>query len=115
MYTATFTFAKGEFDDAFHALDQVIAATAKSLPGYLGEETWENATTGLISNVYYWESMEAMQTLIEHPAHQTAKREQARWLSGYQVVIAEVLASYGDGQIGHPLALAGPPVVGKPR
>ena len=115
VYTATFTFAKGEFDDAFHALDQVIAATAKSLPGYLGEETWENATTGLISNVYYWESMEALQTLIEHPAHQTAKREQARWLSGYQVVIAEVLASYGDGQIGHPLALAGPPVVGKPR
>ena len=39
MYTATFTFAKRQFDDEFHALDQVIARTAKSLPGYLGEES----------------------------------------------------------------------------
>jgi heme-degrading monooxygenase HmoA len=106
MYTSTFTFAKREFDDAFHALDQVIAATAKSLPGYLGEESWENATTGLTSNVYYWESMDALRALIEHPAHQAAKREQARWLAGYQVVIAQVLGHYGDGKIDHPLARA---------
>jgi heme-degrading monooxygenase HmoA len=104
--TATFTFAKREFDDAFHALDQVIAVTAKSLPGYLGEESWENSATGLVSNVYYWESMEALRALIEHPAHQAAKREQARWLAGYQVVIARVLGNYGDGKIDHPLAQA---------
>jgi heme-degrading monooxygenase HmoA len=107
MFTATFTFAKRQFDDAFQALDQVIAATAKSLPGYLGEESWENPATGLISNVYYWESMEALRALIEHPAHQVAKREQSRWLAGYQVVIAQVVRSYGDGRIDHPLAQAG--------
>jgi len=106
VYTSTFTFAKREFDDAFHALDQVIAVTAKSLPGYLGEESWENSATGLVSNVYYWESMEALRALIEHPAHQAAKREQARWLAGYQVVIARVLGNYGDGKIDHPLAQA---------
>ena len=39
MYTSTFTFLKGEFDDEFHALDNVIAQLAKSIPGYLGEET----------------------------------------------------------------------------
>lgn len=104
MFTATFTFAKREFDDAFHTLDQVIAETARSLPGYLGEESWENAATGLASNVYYWESMEALRALIEHPAHQSAKHQQSRWLSGYQVVIAQVLDSYGDGRIRHPLA-----------
>lgn len=32
MYSATFTFAKRKFDDEFHALDQVIAEAAKSLP-----------------------------------------------------------------------------------
>jgi heme-degrading monooxygenase HmoA len=104
VFTATFTFAKREFDDAFHALDQVIAETARSLPGYLGEESWENATTGLVSNVYYWDSMEALQALMEHPSHQAAKQQQARWLAGYQVVIAQVLKSYGDGGIDHPLS-----------
>jgi hypothetical protein len=40
MISATFTFAKGEFDDAFDALDTEIAHIAKSIPCYLGEEAW---------------------------------------------------------------------------
>lgn len=104
MYTATFTFAKGAFDDAFHALDAEIAQLAKTIPGYLGEEAWENPSTGLMANVYYWESLEALQTLIGHPEHIAAKQRQAQWLKGYQVVIAEVVRVYGDGGIAHPLA-----------
>ena len=104
MYTSTFTFAKREFDEEFHALDELIAQCARSTPGYLGDETWENASSGLISNVYYWETMEALQTLMNHPAHAAAKQRQQRWLTGYQVVIAQVLGSYGDGGILHPLA-----------
>lgn len=104
MFTSTFTFAKGQYDDAFHALDSVIAQVAQSTPGYLGEEAWENHETGLISNVYYWESMEALQALMKHPSHIEAKQRQAQWLKGYQVVIAQVLGSYGDGGISHPLA-----------
>ena len=102
MYTATFTFAKREFDDSFHALDQVIAQIAKSIPGYLGEESWENPTTGLICTVYYWASLDALQQLIEHPTHLAAKQRQDQWLSGYQVTIAQVLRSYGDGGIAQP-------------
>ena len=104
MYTATFTFAKREFDDAFHAFDQVIAQIARSCPGYLGEESWENPTTGLICNVYYWASLEALQQLIQHQTHLAAKQRQGQWLDGYQVTIAQVLRSYGDGGIAHPLA-----------
>lgn len=103
VYTSTFTFAKREFDDVFHALDSSIAQLAKSIPGYIGEEAWENQDSGLISNVYYWESMEALRTLIDHPVHQEAKRNQARWLDGYQVIIAQVMHTYGDGGIAHPL------------
>ncbi len=103
IYTATFTFAKREFDEEFHALDNAIALVAKSIPGYMGEEAWENPATGLISTVYYWESMEALRVLIEHPIHQEAKQKQARWLDGFQVVIAQVTHSYGDGGIPHPL------------
>jgi heme-degrading monooxygenase HmoA len=103
MFTATFTFAKGDYDAEFFALDDAIARIARAIPGYRGEETWENATTGLISNVYYWDSMQALQQLMNHPAHREAKAAQARWLKGYQVVIAEVVRSYGDGGIAHPL------------
>ena len=103
VYSATFTFAKGVFDDAFFALDAEIAALAKSIPGYLGEEAWENPATGLISNVYYWETLEALQALIKHPAHIAAKEKQAQWLKGYQVVIAQVVRVYGDGGVAHPL------------
>lgn len=104
MYTSTFTFAKREFDDEFHALDQVIAGIARATPGYRGEESWESAASGQLSNVYYWETLEALQALMKHPAHLEAKRRQRRWLAGYQVVIAQVVGSYGDGGIAHPLA-----------
>ncbi|WP_422018512.1 antibiotic biosynthesis monooxygenase family protein [Roseateles sp.] len=104
MFTSTFTFAKGDYDADFFRLDDTIAQIARAIPGYLGEEAWENAATGLISNVYYWDSMDALQQLMSHPAHREAKQAQGRWLKGYQVVIAQVVRSYGDGGIAHPLA-----------
>lgn len=65
----------------------------------------QNASNmGLVSNVYYWDSMQALQALIQHPAHIEAKQRQARWLNGYHIVIARVVGSYGDGRIAHPLA-----------
>lgn len=104
MYTATFTFAKREYDDEFHALDAGIAQAARAIPGYLGEESWENPASGLISNVYYWQTLEALQTLMAHPTHLAAKQGHRRWLSGYQIVIAKVVASHSDGGVPHPLA-----------
>lgn len=107
MYSSTFIFAAGPFDEAFHRLDEAIATAARALPGYLGEESWEDTRNGLVSNVYYWESLAALQALMQHPAHLQAKAEQARWLAGYQVVIAEVLRTYGDGQLQGRLPTAG--------
>jgi heme-degrading monooxygenase HmoA len=108
MYSSTFIFAKKQFDDAFHRLDQEIAAIAKSIPGYLGEETWENPQTGLFSNVYYWSSLEALQVLVDHPRHLEAKAAQANWLAGYQVIISKVIKTYGDAKLGEkwPIATA---------
>jgi heme-degrading monooxygenase HmoA len=99
VWSATFIFAKRQFDDDFHRLDQAIAAAAKALPGYLGEEAWENAATGLVSNVYYWSSLEALQQLMSNPAHLQAKAAQGRWLAGYRVVIAQVTRAYGGGEL----------------
>ena len=105
MYSSTFIFATRQFDADFHRLDQEIAAMAKAIPGYLGEESWENAAAGLISNVYYWESREALQQLVQHPRHLEAKASQGRWLAGYQVIISQVLRSYGDAKLGQQLPL----------
>ena len=103
MYTSTFIFANRQFDDEFHRLDSAITEAARSMPGYLGEESWENASSGLVSNVYYWTSLEAMQALMQHPTHLEAKASQSKWLDGYQVVISQVLRSYGDSKLPHPL------------
>ena len=60
-----------------------------------------------MSNVYYWQSLEALQKLMHHPAHLKAKAAQAQWLNGYQVVIAQVLRTYGDNQLTGLLPTAG--------
>jgi heme-degrading monooxygenase HmoA len=100
MYTSTFIFAKKEFDDEFHALDQAIAAAAKAIAGYRGEETWENPSTGVVSNVYYWDSLEDLEALMRDPTHLLAKSSHARWLSGYRIVIAEIQREYGVKGLG---------------
>ncbi|KVR67129.1 antibiotic biosynthesis monooxygenase family protein [Burkholderia ubonensis] len=104
MYASTFIFRAGQYDDEFHRLDRQIADIARAIPGYLGEETWERADAGLIQNVYYWESEEALQQLIRHPAHLEAKAKHARWLDGYRVVISKVIREYGDGNLATPRA-----------
>lgn len=102
MISATFIFDKKQYNHAFYALDNAIAAAAKETEGYLGEESWENAKTGRVCNVYYWQTMESLQALMQHPKHQEAKAKQANWLAGYQVYIAQVQRAYGDGSIAHP-------------
>jgi len=97
MYSATFIFDKKQYDDAFYALDGAIAAAAKETEGYLGEENWENVDTGRVCNVYYWQDLKSLQTLMNHPKHLEAKAQQANWLNGYQIVIAEVIRAYGNG------------------
>ena len=99
MYSSTFIFAKKQFDNEFYRLDQAIAEAAKEIPGYIGEETWENSNTGLVSNVYYWETLESLQALIKHPKHLEAKAAQESWLNGYHVVISEVIKTYGDAKL----------------
>jgi len=99
MYSSTFIFAKKQFDDDFYRLDLAIAAAAKEIPGYLGEEAWENPSNGLVSNVYYWQTLEALQALIKHPSHLEAKAAQENWLDGYQVIISEIIKSYGDSRL----------------
>ena len=103
MYTATFTFMKGAYDEEFHQLDEKIAVIARRIPGYLGEEAWTSSASELVSTVYYWKTLESLQELMTDPLHLEAKSKYARWINGYQVTVAKVLRSYGDSGISHPL------------
>ncbi|HEY8608262.1 MAG TPA: antibiotic biosynthesis monooxygenase [Noviherbaspirillum sp.] len=103
MYSSTFIFAKKQYDEKFFRLDEAIADAARKIPGYVGEETWENHAAGLVSNVYYWESIEALRALIKHPKHVEAKKAQGQWLDGYQVIVSKVIRAYGDNKFSHPV------------
>jgi heme-degrading monooxygenase HmoA len=104
MFSTTFIFDTRQFDSEFHRLDALIAAAAKETDGYLGEEAWEDPKTGRIANVYYWRSELGLKQLVEHPKHVEAKRRYGEWLNGYQVIISQVIRSYGDNTISHPAA-----------
>lgn len=74
-YSSTIIFSSKQFDEEFHRLDAVIAAAAKSMPGYIGEKIWDNVAFGLVSNVYCWESLTALQGLVQHQTHLQAKAD----------------------------------------
>ncbi len=101
MYSAAFIFEPGQYDDTFHRLNGEIAEAAEATPGFLGSETWTNDAGTRVNAVYYWETLEALQTFAAHPRHVEAKRRYAEWYDGFHVVIAQVLDSYGDGHIDH--------------
>lgn len=99
-YVSTFIFETKSLTDEFHRLNSEIAQRARQIPGFLGEEAWHNASTGLHAEVYYWTSMEALRTLVEMDAHRLAKSRNGEWLGEYRVVISQVRSVYGNPVLG---------------
>jgi heme-degrading monooxygenase HmoA len=96
MFSSTFIFESKEYDAEFHERNDDIAARARLIDGFLGEEEWHNAETGLHGEVYYWSTREALTELVGMGVHREAKKLHDRWIGRYKVVIAEVLTIYGD-------------------
>ncbi len=101
MYSASFIFKPGEYDDEFHRLNGLIDQAAKATDGYIGAETWRSADGKTLNAMYYWESLEALQSFSRNPNHLEAKKQYSRWYDGYHIVVAEVIRSYGDDTIPH--------------
>ena len=99
-FVSTFLFESKTFDEDFHRLNDAIAEGARAIDGYLGEEEWRDAESGLATEVYYWATREAMMELVSMAQHRQAKSEHDRWIGRYRVVIAEVSATYGDPSLG---------------
>jgi heme-degrading monooxygenase HmoA len=101
MYSVAFIYEPGEYDIEFHRLNQTIDEVARSMPDFLGAESWQSASGKRRNATYFWGSLEALKAFSVHPAHQEAKRKYSRWYEGYHVVISEVVRSYGDSAFGH--------------
>lgn len=95
-FTATFRFRQKARDAEFDRLDALIATAAEENPGYRGRKKWHDKD-GNLAVVYYWDSLEALETFAAHPTHQEAKSQYDRWYEGYRIEIAQVLRTYGDG------------------
>ena len=104
MLCAQFIFRPGSYDAEFHTLDDEIEAFAQSLDGYVGVDRWVSDDGASRNSIYYFRDRDAMNLLARYPSHLVAKREYARWYDGYQIVLSEVVGSYGDGRIEHPAA-----------
>ncbi|MGP2471184.1 antibiotic biosynthesis monooxygenase family protein [Yersinia sp. 2540 StPb PI] len=103
LFLSSFIFEKKEYDDEFYILDKGIEDYTTSIPGFIGMESYTDATSGRIINNYYWQSRSAMESLITHIAHTRAKSLSDRWIFGYQTVIAEIEGTH-NMNLSHPLA-----------
>jgi heme-degrading monooxygenase HmoA len=101
VFSLSFLFQPGAYDEEFHRLDGEIQAIADATPGYLGVESWMSDDGVRRNAVYYWDDLRHLKDFSRSAQHLRAKSEYARWYDGYQVVVAEITASYGDGRYPH--------------
>jgi heme-degrading monooxygenase HmoA len=96
-----FIFRPGVYDNDFHRLDSEIDAYARSLPGFRATEPWQSADGAIVNATYYFDDMASVRQLSQFPQHHEAKGQYQRWYDGYQIVVSEVTATYGDGRLPH--------------
>jgi hypothetical protein len=96
MIAVQFIFTHATYDDEFYELDNSIAEFAKSLPGHVGVEKWLSEDGTSQNSIYYFTDRDALAELAGFSDHLTAKSKVDNWYSSYQVVVTEVLASYGS-------------------
>lgn len=101
MYIAAFNFEPGTYDARFHELNALIDAAARATPGFIGAESWRSPDGRRANATYYWTTLEALRAFSSQPKHIEAKREYSKWYRGYQIVISQVVRSYGDGAYEH--------------
>lgn len=101
MFAVQFIFTQATYDDWFEALDTSIADFAKSLPGHIGVEKWVSENGASQNSIYYFTDRDALAELAGFPDHLRAKSKVDNWYSSYQVVVTEVLASYGSATPAH--------------
>lgn len=75
MYCVMFMWKPGSYDDEFHRLNNLIDELARSLPGFLGAESWQAVGGTRRCACYYWTDLETLKVFSVHPTHLEAKRQ----------------------------------------
>lgn len=101
MFACSFIFTPGNYDEEFYRLDDSIQQYAEGMPGYLGTDRWFSEDKLSKNVIYYFNDQESVLEFANFSDHKEAKAKYAKWYKGYQVVISEVKASYGDGNYPH--------------
>jgi len=101
MLSAQFIFIQSRYDEDFTKLDDDIEAYAQTLDGFLGADRWDSRDGTKKSSTYYWRDEESLKVFSQYPLHLQAKKDYKNWYDGYQIIISQVVRSYGDGQIPH--------------
>jgi hypothetical protein len=99
MYCAQFIFQAGDRDEDYFQLHQEISEFCANIEGFLGVERWIATEGNLRNSAYYFESLDGIQELAQFSGHQEAKSQYKRWYHGYQIVISEIVKTYGDDNI----------------
>lgn len=102
MISCSFIFSPGVYDEEFHALDGRIEEFATSLDGFIGVDRWVTDDGKSRNSIYYFDGMDSVKELSRYPEHLVAKENYKKWYLGYQIVVSEVVGSYGDGYFIHP-------------
>lgn len=101
MFSISFIFKPGTYDDEFHRLNAATEAIAKSTQGFLGSESWWSKDGSKCNAIYYWADLKHLSDFAQAVTHREAKASYDRWYHGYQVVVAEIRSAYGDGRLEH--------------
>lgn len=101
MISATFIFKQKKSDSEFETLDLSIESFVENHPEYLGKDSWVNLEQKTMAVVYYFKTYLGLESLKTFSEHKLAKSQYSKWYEGYQVIIAEVTKTYGDGGILH--------------
>jgi heme-degrading monooxygenase HmoA len=103
MLSATFIFKHNNSDGDFKKLDDEVMRRAEANPGFKGKEKWLSPDGSQIRVIYYFEDKESLAVFSKDEVHREAKQRQAEWYDGYRVEIAEITASWGDGNLPKPI------------
>jgi antibiotic biosynthesis monooxygenase (ABM) superfamily enzyme len=101
MISCSFIFSPGEYDAEFLELDGKIDEFASSLAGFIGVDRWVSDDGKSRNSIYYFDGMDSVKELSRYPEHLVAKANYKKWYLGYQIVVSEVVGSYGDGYFTH--------------
>ena len=103
MICCQFIFKPGTYDDDdFHRLDQEIDDCARSIPGFDRVEKWLSPEGDVVNAMSYFADRKSAAQLGRFAQHREAKGQVHRGYDGYRIVVSDVRATYGDGQLPAP-------------